>query len=124
MMKKVKGFEEMTTMESLSYMETIKKAKTLVVIAEDENGDLSNISVKGASSDIASAITTILNKLYHEKAFPEEFIDDLPRLIKSNKKELEKDTHIYTDKSKKDSKKELIEALTKLTDKLKKSEEK
>ena len=122
-MKKVKDFEEMTVIESLAYMETIKKAKTLVVIAEDENGDLSNISVKGASSDIASAITTILNKLYHEKAFPEEFIDDLPRLIKSNKKELEKDAHIYTDKSKKDGKKELIEALTKLTEKLK-SEEK
>ena len=123
MMKKVKDFEEMTILDSLTYMETIKKAKTLVIIAEDENGDLSNISVKGASSDIASAITTILNQLYHEKAFPEEFIDDLPRLIKSNRKELEKDTHIYTDKSKKDSKKELIEALTKLTEKLK-SEEK
>lgn len=123
MMKKVKSFEEMTIIESLSYMETIKKAKTLVIIAEDENGDLSNISVKGASSDIASAITTILNKLYHEKAFPEEFIDDLPRLIKSNKKELEKEAHKYTDKSKKDGKKELIEALTKLTEKLK-SEEK
>lgn len=123
MMKKVKKFEEMTTLDSLTYMEIIKKAKTLVVIAEDENGDLSNISVKGTSSDIASAITTILNQLYHEKAFPEEFIDDLPRLIKSNRKEIEKDTHIYTDKSKKDSKKELIEALTKLTEKLK-SEEK
>lgn len=123
MMKKVKKFEEMSMLDSLTYMETIKKAKTLVIIAEDENGDLSNISVKGASSDIASAITTILNQLYHEKAFPEEFIDDLPRLIKSNRKELEKDTHIYTDKSKKDSKKELIEALTKLTEKLK-SEEK
>lgn len=123
MMKKVKDFEEMTVIESLAYMETIKKAKTLVVIAEDENGDLSNITVKGTSPDIASSITTILNKLYHEKAFPEEFIDDLPRLIKSNKKELEKDTHIYTDKSKKDGKKELIEALTKLTEKLK-SEEK
>lgn len=119
MIKKVKKFEEMSMLDSLTYMETIKKAKTLVVIAEDENGDLSNISVKGASSDIASAITTILNQLYHEKAFPEEFIDDLPRLIKSNRKELEKDTHIYTDKSKKDSKKELIEALTKLTEKLK-----
>lgn len=105
MKKKVKKFEEMTMLDSLTYMETIKKAKTLVIIAEDENGDLSNISVKGASSDIASAITTILNQLYHEKAFPEEFIDDLPRLIKSNRKELEKDTHIYTDKSKKDSKK-------------------
>ena len=123
MIKKVKKFEEMSMLDSLTYMETIKKAKTLVIIAEDENGDLSNISVKGASSDIASAITTILNQLYHEKAFPEEFIDDLPRLIKSNRKELEKDTHIYTDKSKKDSKKELIEALTKLTEKLK-SEEK
>ena len=123
MMKKVKDFEEMTVIESLAYMETIKKAKTLVIIAEDENGDLSNISVKGASSDIASAITTILNQLYHEKVLPEELIDDLPRLIKSNREKLEKDTHIYTDKSKKDSKKELIEALTKLTEKLK-SEEK
>lgn len=120
MIKKVKDFEEMTVIESLSYMETIKRAKTLIVIAENENGDLSNITVKGEASDIASSITTILNQLYHEKAFPEEFIDDLPRLIKSNKKELEKDTHIYT---KKDGKKELIEALTKLTDKLK-SEEK
>ena len=123
MIKKVKDFKEMTILDSLTYMETIKKAKTLVIIAEDENGDLSNISVKGASSDIASEITTILNQLYHEKAFPEEFIDDLPRLIKSNRKELEKEAHKYTDKSKKDSKKELIEALTKLTEKLK-SEEK
>ena len=46
-MKKVKSFEEMTTIESLSYMESIKKAKTLVIIAEDENGDLSNVSLKG-----------------------------------------------------------------------------
>lgn len=123
MIKKVKDFEEMTVMESLAYMETIKKAKTLIVIAEDGNGDLSNVTLKGKVTDIASAITTILNQLYHEKVLPEEFIDDLPRLIKSNRKELEKDTHIYTDKSKKDSKKELIEALTKLTEKLK-SEEK
>ena len=122
-MKKVKSFEEMTIIESLSYMETIKKAKTLVIIAEDENGDLSNVTLKGKAGDIASAITTILNQLYHEKVLPEELIDDLPRLIKSNRKELEKEAHKYTDKSKKDSKKELIEALTKLTEKLK-SEEK
>ena len=62
MMKKVKDFEEMTVIESLAYMETIKKAKTLVVIAEDENGDLSNITVKGARSDIASSNRTIRNQ--------------------------------------------------------------
>ena len=37
MMKKVKDFEEMSMLDSLTYMETIKKAKTLVIIAEDEN---------------------------------------------------------------------------------------
>lgn len=85
-MKKVKKIEEMTTIESLSYMESIKKAKTLVVIAEYENGDLPNVTLKGKASDIASAITTVFNKLYRDKTFPEEFIDDLPRLIKFNKK--------------------------------------
>lgn len=122
-MKKVKSFEEMTIIESLSYMESIKKAKTLVIIAEDEKGDLSNVSLKGKATDIASAITTVFNKLYRDKTFPEEFIDDLPRLIKFNKKELEEYAHTNTDEPKKDNKKELIEALTKLADKLK-SEEK
>jgi hypothetical protein len=117
--KKEKNFDEMNTVEKLDYFASLERAENCIVLANDKDGKMTNVTMFGSAVDLSSMLIGALHILY-ENGLPERVIDEIPRLAKSNNNQLEEIEKELTETE--TAKEALMKMIDQLIEKMKEEE--